>query len=166
MAQIRLTSILTAIAFWVVWTAPIPGSCQSPSDQNTSWFADLTLNDSKIGQPLHELVRLAHIDLVMDSSIDETRVSVRLAASNPKDAVIQLLSAAHLKYEFISDDTLVVTSGLKKEAQEGLVASSASVPGLTASNPAKKKMLFGSIEHSESLSALPQSLHAGATYDS
>ena len=130
----------------------------------------IDLNNMPVGRALEELAKRAGVKLMMDKPVGNEPISITLSNVTPKEALEALLQKAKLRYEFVSDDIVIVTDAppinnepLKATIQAMNTVSAPSDTPSTSVPP--KKMLFGKIEHSQALSPLAPAFRAGAQFD-
>lgn len=118
----------------------------------------LQFNNAPVGRALQELADQAGIKLMMDKPVGDAAISIDLVNVTPKQALEALLQKANLRYEFVSEDIVIVTDApANKEPLKASIEELASRP--------KEKLLFGHLEHSQTLSPLAPALRAGAQFD-
>lgn len=157
MKKARLEILLLLLGFSLFITSLLPSFSDSGSE-NQKKIHSLVMNKTPVGRAISEVAQQGNIKVIMDKPAGDGPISLNLIDVTPKEALEALFKEAKLRYDFVSDDMVVVTDAPPLQALE---AKAESIDGLSGST----KLLKGKVEHSQSLSPVDSSLRAGAQYD-
>ena len=145
---------------------------QDGVDAKEKLIASIRMQGRAVGPTLEEIARSANIKLVMDQSVGKRKVTIDLSKVTAREALEAIRAKANLKFDFVSDDLVIVTAAeentLENAAAMDSAAASHSAAAATSGTEVKNtgtRLLLGGIEHSDKLRPLEPGLRAGAQFD-